>query len=143
VRLRFRIGADGATGDEGWFIDDLVFTGLTNAPFPVLIADPGPCVPVAVGEDLPTELEFEVAGAHPIRGVPRFRFALPKASRVTISVYDVSGRRVATLADGEFTAGVHHASWIDRGAERRAGVYFTRLVADGSVLDRRVVVLAP
>jgi MYXO-CTERM domain-containing protein len=33
VRLRFRIGTDQAAGAEGWFIDNVAFTGITNTPF--------------------------------------------------------------------------------------------------------------
>ena len=33
IRIRFRIGTDGAVGAGGWFIDDLAFTGLANKPF--------------------------------------------------------------------------------------------------------------
>ena len=41
VQVRFRIGADAAVGGSGWAIDDLAFTGLTNTPFHVLVADTG------------------------------------------------------------------------------------------------------
>lgn len=87
-----------------------------------------------------TELAFAIAGANPSRGAPRFRFALPQAGHVTITVHDVSGRHVATLADGEFSAGVHTASW-SRGT-RPPGVYFARMTANGKALAERVVVLA-
>ena len=33
IHIRFRAGADGATGSQGWEISDMAFTGLTNTPF--------------------------------------------------------------------------------------------------------------
>lgn len=43
VRVRFRIGADDAVGLKGWELDDLAFTGLTNAPFASVSRDPNTC----------------------------------------------------------------------------------------------------
>ncbi|MBI3181921.1 MAG: myxosortase-dependent M36 family metallopeptidase [Myxococcales bacterium] len=44
VRVRFRMGADGNTAGAGWELDDLAFTGITNTPFPTLVADRAICV---------------------------------------------------------------------------------------------------
>jgi hypothetical protein len=44
VRIRFRIGTDGATGAPGWDIDNLFFNNLTNLPFAVLVADRHLCI---------------------------------------------------------------------------------------------------
>lgn len=43
IQLRFRIGTDQSVGAPGWQIDNLVTTGLTNTPFPVLVADDDAC----------------------------------------------------------------------------------------------------
>ncbi|MBI4952241.1 MAG: M36 family metallopeptidase [Myxococcales bacterium] len=45
VRVRFRIATDDAVGAAGWDIDDVAFEGLTNTPFPALVADAGSCFP--------------------------------------------------------------------------------------------------
>jgi MYXO-CTERM domain-containing protein len=51
VRLRFRIGTDQASGDEGWSIDDLTFTGIDNKPFAQLVEDqPNVCPTAPVAE---------------------------------------------------------------------------------------------
>jgi hypothetical protein len=96
VQLRFRVGADENTGDAGWFVDNLVFSGLTNTPFRDVAADATPCTPVAVEDAPPSQLSFAMAGSNPVMGQPAFRFALPRAMHVRITVHDVSGRRVAT-----------------------------------------------
>jgi hypothetical protein len=43
VRLRFRIATDAAAGDFGWELDSLSFQGITNLPFPKLVADRSKC----------------------------------------------------------------------------------------------------
>ncbi len=45
VRIRFLIGTDQAVGSFGWEIDNIVFTGITNTPFPSVIADTTSCTP--------------------------------------------------------------------------------------------------
>jgi MYXO-CTERM domain-containing protein len=48
VKLRFRIGTDDAAGVEGWDIDNIAFTGITNTPFTTLVGNAQACVaPVA------------------------------------------------------------------------------------------------
>jgi hypothetical protein len=64
-------------------------------------------------------------------------FSLPDASHVDVAVFDVAGRRVATLAEGRFEAGVHTVRWDARNAA--AGVYFCRFQAGGDVATQRMV----
>lgn len=42
-RLRFRAGSDTNTGDTGWEIDNLVFSGIVGTPFPTQVPDAGTC----------------------------------------------------------------------------------------------------
>jgi hypothetical protein len=39
VRVRFRSGSDGNTGDKGWFIDNVSVSGSSNKPFSVQVAN--------------------------------------------------------------------------------------------------------
>lgn len=43
VRVRFRIGTDGSVGALGWSLDNLMFIGISNTPFPTITADEGLC----------------------------------------------------------------------------------------------------
>ena len=70
------------------------------------------------------------ASPNPSRGRTAFAFTLPAAGHARLTVVDVSGRMVATLADGAFAAGEHQARWS---AAAPAGVYFARLHAPGGV----------
>ncbi len=71
-------------------------------------------------------------------------FSLANAGRVTLRVYDVSGRFVTTLLDENRGAGQHVARWDGRDARGRAsssGVYFVRLESDGTTETRKIVLL--
>ena len=81
-------------------------------------------------------------GPNPTRGTVAFRFALPAAGRVRAEVFDVRGRRVATVLDRELVAGSWEAAWDGRagGSAAAPGVYFLRLTAPGVRASRILVV---
>jgi hypothetical protein len=66
-------------------------------------------------------------------------YSLPAAGEISLAVYDVSGRRVASVAQGTQEAGVHQASWDSHGVAH--GVYFYRLRVGSASLTRSVLVL--
>jgi hypothetical protein len=143
VMLRFRHATDVAIGAPGWWIDDVSLSGVDSQPFFQLVSETGPCDPLAVGDQRPTAIALAIAGGNPSRGSARLRFALPEAHRVRLTVHDVAGRLVATLADGAYGPGWHDAAF-SRGADGLApgvGVYFAKLDVDGRRFTRRLVVV--
>jgi len=90
----------------------------------------------------PTPPRLTLAAApNPARGQVELGFDLPSAGRVRISVYDLSGRRIATLADEWRAAGRHALSWNGRDASGRpvqAGVYLVRLEHENETITNRV-----
>jgi photosystem II stability/assembly factor-like uncharacterized protein len=70
-------------------------------------------------------------------------FTLARAGRARLGVFDLAGRRVRTLADGEHGAGRHDVAWDgrdDAGRAVRAGSYRYRLeLPDGTALVRGMV----
>jgi hypothetical protein len=74
---------------------------------------------------------------NPFRGSTTINLSLPSSSHTRLTVHDVSGRTVATLVDGELTAGTHAIEW---NANVPSGVYFCRLVAGGETAGMRMVV---
>jgi hypothetical protein len=79
---------------------------------------------------------------NPFNPVTRLRVSLPLAATVSLRVYDVSGRLVATLAEGKRDAGVFEVPWDGRsrsGGFAASGVYYARLVAGDVVRTRRIV----
>jgi flagellar hook assembly protein FlgD len=63
---------------------------------------------------------------------------------VDAAVYDLAGRRVATLSQGDLPAGHHELFWDARdssGARAAPGIYLVRALAGGAVGVRKVVLL--
>jgi hypothetical protein len=97
----------------------------------------GPTETVVVPE-LERVLTLDAPWPNPADNSVSVAFSLPEAQRVSLSVYDLAGRRVTTLSEGELPAGRHAVSWDCAG--EAAGVYLLRLETEGEALSRRVVV---
>jgi hypothetical protein len=63
-------------------------------------------------------------------------FSLKKRQKVTLRIYDVRGRTVATLVDRVLGKGNHEVVW--EGGDTPSGVYYYELRAGGKVLRRRM-----
>jgi subtilisin family serine protease len=71
-------------------------------------------------------------------------YALPRDSYVLLRVYNVAGRLVRTLVDGEQPAGTWSVAWDgadDEGHGVSAGVYFYRFEAGGKTIAKRMVLI--
>ena len=102
---------------------------------------------VTAGEDpdqLPHTLTLAQNYPNPFNPVTTIRFSVPQSGRVTLAVYDVLGRRVATLLDEVLTAGTHSIAWNardDAGQSVASGAYVYRLNGAGTTLSRVMTVL--
>lgn len=76
---------------------------------------------------------------NPARNSATIRFAIPSSTKVTLTVYNVLGQRVATLVDGLKTAGQHRVR-MDV-SDLSSGVYFYRLDAGDFNKSRKMTVV--
>jgi len=74
-------------------------------------------------------LRLALAGPNPFAGRTSVRLTLPDAADATVAVFDATGRRVATLADGPRAAGATVLAWQPDGLP--AGRYLVRATAGG------------
>ena len=89
--------------------------------------------------DVPGAFAFVLVSSNPTRGPARLELALPRASWITLRVYDVSGRQIGDLLAWRFEAGRHRVTW---GADhQRSGLYFIRLTTEAGFESTRKIVL--
>jgi hypothetical protein len=95
----------------------------------------------AVPEETGLPVAFALGTPYPNPGGPMttLRLAVPRSSSVALRLYDVSGRLVRTLLEGELPPGYHTVD-LD-GAMLAAGIYFCRLTAPGFRETRRLVLV--
>ncbi len=85
-------------------------------------------------------------GAHPNPFNPKttIRFSLAAPGRASLRVYDLAGRRMATLLDGLAAAGAQSIDWNgrdDAGRQLASGVYLLRFKAAGTSEESKLVLL--
>ena len=97
----------------------------------------GPTEPVQI-EPKRLVLSLDDPYPSPAQDVVTLGYTLPNACSVELCVYDLAGRRVATLVTGAQSAGRHEVSWDC--ADQVPGVYLLRLSAPSGVMAGRLVV---
>jgi hypothetical protein len=90
----------------------------------------------------PVRLSLGAPQPNPSLGTVAMTFGLPRPAAVAVAIYDVSGRRVRTLAAGPAAAGWHRLEWrgeSDAGEAVRPGLFFVVMKAEGQSFTRRIV----
>jgi len=79
---------------------------------------------------------------NPFRSEMHMTYAVAaEAARVEVAIYDVTGRQVAVLADGQQSTGRHDVAWDGRdrsGVHVAKGIYFVRIQIGGQAQQVRV-----
>ncbi len=76
---------------------------------------------------------------NPFNPSTAIHFELAEAGSIELAVYDLAGRKVATLAEGDHSAGRHTVGW--RPAGLASGVYVYSLVAGENRVERSMLLL--
>jgi len=98
--------------------------------------------PVSVEkEESPQPSRFWLAQNYPNPFNPNttIEFALPKATFVTLKVYNLLGEEVATLIAEKRLAGIYRFNWETR--ELASGVYLYRLEADNFIQTKKLLLI--
>ena len=126
-KFRFRFESDGSVTREGIFIDDI---SLLLFPFATLAVAP---------ESLPGQFVLRQNYPNPFNPSTSIGYQLSTTGQVSLKVFDLLGREVATLVDERKTAGTYAVSF--NGSGLASGVYFYRLIAGASVQTRGMLLL--
>lgn len=78
---------------------------------------------------LPSTAQLSPPRPNPVIQQALLTFSLPQADRVTLGIYDVNGRLVNLVVEGQLSAGQHSFTW-QRGSAP-TGLYFVRLATTG------------
>jgi hypothetical protein len=81
----------------------------------------------AVHSSIPVKFSLSQNYPNPFNPITTIKYEIPTSSTVHLAVFDLLGRRVATLADGLKHAGVYSVSF--NGTNLASGVYYCRLQA--------------
>lgn len=97
-----------------------------------------------VANILPTALQLEAVIPNPVVATAEISYTVPEAGAIRIAVYDVSGRCVSTIYEGNATAGAGAVRWDatdEHGSSLGSGVYLCRIEQGEMATSRHLVVL--
>ncbi len=92
-----------------------------------------------VSSGLPNLFSLSEVFPNPFNPTTMINFALPQAGKVTLTVFDITGREVATLVNGELPIG--HHSFVFDGEGLASGIYFYELTTDGFSDTKKMVLV--
>jgi hypothetical protein len=107
-------------------------------------------VPSAVEDELdpetsrPESFELEQNYPNPFNPGTEIRYSLRRSGQVTLEVYNLLGQKIRTLVNGYQRSGSYSLQWNgmnQQGMTVSSGVYFCRLLVDGSSQTKRMVLL--
>jgi hypothetical protein len=90
-------------------------------------------------EILPKCFSLDQNYPNPFNPVTEISFYLPKATHVTVDVFNLLGQRVEILINGDYEAGQHSVSWD--ASDHSSGVYFYRLQTEDAVESEKMILL--
>jgi hypothetical protein len=90
-------------------------------------------------EAIPKEFRLYPNYPNPFNPTTMIRFDLPKRSSVTLKLYDLFGREVATLVDDDLQPGEYKVEF--EASDLASGVYIYRLEAEGFVQAKKLTLI--
>jgi hypothetical protein len=84
---------------------------------------------VPISTTIPADYSLSQNYPNPFNPVTNINFAIPSSGIVKLSVFDMTGREVAVLANGHFSAGTYGVDFD--ASSLSSGVYFYRIYAEG------------
>ncbi|MGA9405920.1 MAG: DUF362 domain-containing protein [Bacteroidota bacterium] len=106
---------------------------VTNQLSQIQVVGDGASMVTSVRQSLtpaqPSEFQLSSNFPNPFNPSTKIVFYLPRSEFVTLTVYDITGREIETIVNGEVPAGEHRLQWSAEGLA--SGVYLCRMVAKG------------
>ncbi len=101
-------------------------------------------VKAAVNISIPKTYSLEQNYPNPFNPTTQIRFNLPQTQKITLTVYNLLGQKVAIISDGIYQAGTHVVTWNgrnDQGSAVSTGVYFYQLNGQGFTITKKMILL--
>ena len=113
--------------DWFWVIDNVLISGdiLTNV--------------TTNGNEIPVDYSLSQNYPNPFNPVTTLEYSIPKSGLVTLDVYDVLGKKIATLVNESQDAGNYQIEF--KGNYLPSGTYFYRIQSGNFIRVRKMILL--
>jgi carboxypeptidase T len=128
LKIRFRLFSDAGQTSNGWWVDDINLTNYCINPSGIR----------NLNNDIPKTFALEQNYPNPFNPSTHIKFQLPRAEFVTITIFDMLGKKVETLVSERKNAGYYDVSFD--GTSLASGMYFYKIEA-GNFTDTKKMIL--
>ncbi len=94
---------------------------------------------ITLGGKLPEKFYLHPNYPNPFNPVTKIKFELPESEFVSLKVFDIVGREIATLIDESLKAGVFEVEF--NGSNLSSGIYICRILAEDYLQYRKMILL--
>lgn len=130
MKVRFRVVSDPSTTADGWYVDDIVIntycvsglTGISNN-----------------NTGVPQVFALEQNYPNPFNPSTSIKYQIPKQAIVSIKVFDILGREVATLVNEKKDAGFYEVNFD--ASNFASGMYFYKITAGEFVSTKKMALI--
>ncbi|UCE65915.1 MAG: choice-of-anchor J domain-containing protein [Candidatus Zixiibacteriota bacterium] len=114
IKIKFDYGSDiSIIGGDGWYIDDFHLESYTTD--------------IEAEATVPKTLNLAQNYPNPFNARTTIEYNLPLNTHVTLDIYDILGRKIETLVNGNQSSGTHAVVW--NAGDAATGLYFYRIQA--------------
>lgn len=95
-------------------------------------------------EVVPQPLKLKQNFSNPFKSSTTIRYHLPIPSHIVLQIYDVEGRKIKTIVNGQQDAGNHTVKWDgcdEAGRHVASGTYFYEIRAGDATQNRKMIML--
>lgn len=128
VKIRFRLTSDGNTTNQGWWVDDIKLTNYCRA-----------MVGVSGQTNIPKTFAVAQNYPNPFNPSTVIKYQLPRPEMVTIKVYDLLGKEIASLVNERKEPGYYEA--VFDGSNLASGLYFYKIEAGNFVETKKMMLI--
>ncbi|MBN8584999.1 MAG: T9SS type A sorting domain-containing protein [Ignavibacteria bacterium] len=93
----------------------------------------------SISNEVPAKYNLYQSYPNPFNPVTNIKFDISKASAVKLEIYDVTGRKVDELVNGQLNAGTYNAEW--NASRFSSGVYFYTLSSGDFVQTKKMILV--
>jgi hypothetical protein len=87
----------------------------------------------------PTTIVLQEAYPNPFNPSTNIEFGLSDDTDVNVSVYDIAGRKMAVLAEGQFSKGFHNIIWD--ATDQPSGIYFVTVSTQSETQSQKLMLI--
>lgn len=139
------IDAENIDGDPLYYVVSAVYDSHeSNFSNEVAVLDYPSHIDSDKWSNAPSHYALEQNYPNPFNPNTTITYQVPQASYVNLSIYDVSGKLIKTIVDGETSPGNYSVNWNgkdDNGDAVSSGIYLYRLHTDKAIISTQRMIL--